>query len=150
MACDSRKYRKGLVAQVSSPVHPGTLRPEIVCSYRACRARQGGTLYRPQANGTLCHRKQKRKATNALFPVFRPKGPSWLDSFVGSWLSLMAAGVPVLMMPVVVDVLMGVHGGFVAVLMAIMAMSLGFVPVLMLMLVFAMAAHQSSLLSSVI
>jgi len=62
----------------------------------------------------------------------------------------MAAGVPVLVMPVVVDVLMGVHRGFMAVLMAVVAMSLGFVPVLMLMLVFAMAAHQSSLLSSII
>jgi hypothetical protein len=40
-----------------------------------------------------------------------------------------------------VDVLMGVHRGFVAVLMAVVAVSLGFVPVLMLMLVFAMAAH---------
>ena len=53
----------------------------------------------------------------------------------------MAASVPVLMMPVIVDVLMGVHRGFLAVLMAVVAMSLGFVPVLMLMLVFAMAAH---------
>jgi hypothetical protein len=59
-----------------------------------------------------------------------------------------AAGVPVLMMPIVVGVLMGVHRGLVAMVMAIVAMALGFVPVLMLMLFFAMAAHQSPLLSS--
>ena len=69
-------------------------------------------------------KKGKRKATNAHFPVFRLKGPSWLDSLAGSWLSLMAAGVAVLMMPIVVGVLMDVHRGFMAVLMAV-AMFLG-------------------------
>jgi len=59
----------------------------------------------------------------------------------------MAAGVPVLVMPVVVGVLMGVHRGFVAVLMAVMAMGHSIVAVLVLMFVFAMAAHQATLLS---
>lgn len=59
----------------------------------------------------------------------------------------MAAAVPVLMMLIVVGVLVSVHRGLVAVFMAIVAMNHGFVPVLMLMLVFAMAAHQSSLLA---
>ena len=53
----------------------------------------------------------------------------------------MAALMAMLMMPVVVGVLMSVHRGFVAVLMAVVAVSLGLVPMLMLMLVFAMAAH---------
>jgi hypothetical protein len=90
---------------------------------------------------------RKRKATNAHVPVFRPEGPSWLDSFAGTWLSLMAAGVPVLMMPVVVGVLMRMHGGLMAVLMTVMAMSLCVMPMLMFMFIFAMAAHSSSLLS---
>jgi len=50
-------------------------------------------------------------------------------------------------MPVVVSVLMGMHHGLVAVLMAVMAMRARFVLVLMLMLVLRMAAHKSSLLS---
>ena len=53
---------------------------------------------------------------------------------------------PVLMMPVVVGVLMRVHRVFVAVLMAVVAMSLALVPVLMFMLVFAMATHAAHLL----
>jgi len=52
----------------------------------------------------------------------------------------------VLMMPVVVGVLMRVHRGFVAVLMAVVAVGLGLVPVLMFMLVFAVATHPLSLL----
>jgi hypothetical protein len=59
----------------------------------------------------------------------------------------MAAGMPVLMMPVVVGVLMTVHRTCVAVLMAVVAMSLGLVTVLMLMLVFAVTTHPSALLS---
>lgn len=58
----------------------------------------------------------------------------------------MAALMAVLMMPVVVGVLMSVHRGFVAVLMAVVAMGLALVPVLMLVLVFAMATHLSALL----
>jgi hypothetical protein len=59
----------------------------------------------------------------------------------------MAAGVPVLVMPFVVGVLMCMSLGLVAVLMPVVAMGLRFVRVLMLMLVFAVAAHRSSLLS---
>jgi hypothetical protein len=59
----------------------------------------------------------------------------------------MAAGVPVLMMPIVMGVLMGMGGSLVAVLMPVMAMRRLVVLVLMLMLVLVMAAHQSSLLS---
>jgi uncharacterized membrane protein len=62
----------------------------------------------------------------------------------------MAAGVPVLVMPIVMGVLMGVSLGLVAVLMAVVAMGLRPVRVLMLMLVFAVAAHRSSLLSLLI
>ena len=53
----------------------------------------------------------------------------------------MAAGVPVLVMPFIVGVLMAMSLSLVAVLMTIMAMSRSIVPVLMLMLVFVMAAH---------
>ena len=53
----------------------------------------------------------------------------------------------VLVMPVVVGVLMGMHHGLMAVLMAIVAMRNRFVLVLMVMLVLGMAAHRSSLLS---
>jgi hypothetical protein len=59
----------------------------------------------------------------------------------------MAAGVPVLMVPVVVRVLVGMSLGLVAVLMTAVAMSFRFVGVLMRVLVFIVAAHQSSLLS---
>jgi hypothetical protein len=59
----------------------------------------------------------------------------------------MAALVVVLVMPLIVKVLMGMHRFFVAMLMAVVAMRNRFVPVLMLMLVLAMAAHGSSLLS---
>jgi hypothetical protein len=59
----------------------------------------------------------------------------------------MAAGVPVLMMPVLVRVLVSMSHGLVAVLMAVMDMSFRLVGVLMGMLVFIVAAHQSSLLS---
>jgi hypothetical protein len=59
----------------------------------------------------------------------------------------MAAGVPVLMMPFVVNVLVGMSLGLVAVLMAVVGMSFHLVGVLMLMLVFIVAAHQSPLLS---
>jgi hypothetical protein len=55
---------------------------------------------------------------------------------------------PVLMVPVVMGVLMGVHRGFVAVLVTVVAMSRGLVPVLMFMLVLGMATHPSTLLSS--
>jgi hypothetical protein len=58
-----------------------------------------------------------------------------------------AAGVPVLVMSVAVEVLVGMHLGFVAVFMAVMGMSRGLVPVLMLMLVLGVAAHSASLLS---
>jgi hypothetical protein len=58
----------------------------------------------------------------------------------------MAAGVPVLMVPVTVGVLMAMGHRFVAVLMAIVAMRRRFMRVLMFMLVFVVAAHGSSLL----
>jgi hypothetical protein len=58
-----------------------------------------------------------------------------------------AAGVPVLVMPFVVGVLMAMSLSLVAVLMTIMAMSRRIVLMLMLMFVFVMAAHRSSLLS---
>jgi hypothetical protein len=58
-----------------------------------------------------------------------------------------AAGVPVLVMPIVVGVLVAMSRSLVAVLMAIMAMGARFVLMLMRMFVFVMAAHQSSLLS---
>ncbi|MEW6658761.1 MAG: hypothetical protein AB1424_08875 [Thermodesulfobacteriota bacterium] len=63
---------------------------------------------------------------------------------------LMAAGVPVLVMPIVVGVLMGMSLGLVAVLMAVVAMGLRLMRVLMLMLVLVVAAHCSSLLSLLI
>jgi hypothetical protein len=59
----------------------------------------------------------------------------------------MAAAVPVLMMPVVVSVFVSMRFGLVAVLMAVVGMRFRAVGVLMLMLVFVVAAHQSSLLS---
>ncbi len=72
-----------------------------------------------------------------------------MASFLGRIVAfrLMAAGVPVLMMPVFVRVLVAMSRGLVAVLMAVVRMSLRLVGVLMLMLVFIVAAHQSSLLS---
>jgi hypothetical protein len=60
----------------------------------------------------------------------------------------MAAFVVVLVMPVAVGVLVGMSRGLVAVLMPIVAMGFRGVGVLVLMLVFVVAAHQSSLLSS--
>lgn len=48
---------------------------------------------------------------------------------------------PVLVMPVVVGVLMGMHRCLVAVLMAIVAMRFALVTVFMLMFVFIVAAH---------
>jgi hypothetical protein len=54
---------------------------------------------------------------------------------------------PVLMMPVVVGVLMRMHGGFMAVLVTVVAMSHCVMPMLMFMFIFAVAAHPSSLLS---
>ena len=59
----------------------------------------------------------------------------------------MAALVLMLVVPFAVSVLVCVSHGFVAVLMAVMGMRFRDVGVLMLMLVFVMAAHQSSLLS---
>jgi hypothetical protein len=58
-----------------------------------------------------------------------------------------AAGVPVLVMPFIVGVLMAMSLRIVAVLMTIMTMSRRIVLMLMLMFVFVMAAHRSSLLS---
>jgi hypothetical protein len=58
-----------------------------------------------------------------------------------------AAGVPVLMMPLIVGVLVAMSRRLVAVLMAIMAMSRRLVRVLMLMFVFIVAAHGSAPLS---
>jgi len=58
----------------------------------------------------------------------------------------MAAGVPVLVMPLAVDVLMGMSRRLVAVLVAVMGMSRRVMGVLMLMLVLVMAAHGSALL----
>lgn len=60
---------------------------------------------------------------------------------------LVAAGVAVLVMPIIMGVLMRMTGGLVAVLMAIMSMGRRFVGVFMLMFVFVMAAHDTSLLS---
>jgi hypothetical protein len=60
----------------------------------------------------------------------------------------MAAGVPVLVMPVVVGVLMAMSFGLVAVLMPVMGMGFRLVRVLMLMLVLVVATHQAPLLSS--
>jgi hypothetical protein len=60
----------------------------------------------------------------------------------------MAAGVPVLVMPIVVSVLMGMSHGLVAVLMPVMGMGLRVMGVLMLMFVLVVAAHGSSLLST--
>jgi hypothetical protein len=91
-------------------------------------------------------KRRKRKATNAHVPVFRPGRPSWLCSYAGSWLSLMATGVFVLMMSVIVSMFMSMDRGFVAVLMAVVAMSYRVVSVLMFMLVFGMAAHCFHLL----
>ena len=59
----------------------------------------------------------------------------------------MAAGVLVLMMPLAVNMLMGMSRRLVAVLVAVMRMRRPLMGVLMLMLVFIMAAHLSSLLS---
>jgi hypothetical protein len=59
----------------------------------------------------------------------------------------MAAGMPVLVMPVVVGVLMGMSGSLVTVLVPVVAMRHRVVRVLMLMLVLVMAAHRPSLLS---
>ena len=51
------------------------------------------------------------------------------------------------MMPLAVDVLMGMSRRLVAVLVAVMGMSRRLMGVLMLMLVFVVAAHLPSLLS---
>ena len=59
----------------------------------------------------------------------------------------MAAGMPVLVMPIIMGVFMTMSLGLVAVLMAVMGMRLGLVSVLMFMLVLVVAAHRSSLLS---
>jgi hypothetical protein len=59
----------------------------------------------------------------------------------------MAALVLVLVMPFAVNVLVGMSHALMAVLMAVVAVRNRFVSVLMLMLVFIVAAHQSSLLS---
>jgi hypothetical protein len=59
----------------------------------------------------------------------------------------MAADVFVLMVPLPMDVLVGMHHGFMAVLMAVVAVGNGLVAVLVLMLVLGVAAHLSSLLS---
>jgi hypothetical protein len=53
----------------------------------------------------------------------------------------MAAGVLVLMMPLAVDMLMGMGRRLVAVFVAVMGMSRRLMGVLMLMLVLVMAAH---------
>jgi hypothetical protein len=58
----------------------------------------------------------------------------------------MAAGVSMLVMLILVGVFVRVSRGLVAVFMAVVAMRCGLMPVLVLMLVFAVAAHQSSLL----
>jgi hypothetical protein len=59
----------------------------------------------------------------------------------------MTAGVPVLVMPIVMGVLMCMFGSLVAMLMTVMALGRPFVPVFVPMLVLGMAAHLSSLLS---
>lgn len=59
----------------------------------------------------------------------------------------MAALVVVLVMSFAVNMLMNMSLGIMAVLMAVMGMRHRFVSVLMLVLVFIVAAHQSSLLS---
>ena len=51
-----------------------------------------------------------------------------------------------MVVPIVMGVLMTMSNSLVAVLMAVMTMSLRFMRVLMFMLVFVMAAHRSSLL----
>jgi hypothetical protein len=55
-----------------------------------------------------------------------------------------AAGVLVVVMPVIVGMLVGVHHRLVAVLMPVMAVGHRLMPVLMLMLVLGMAAHPPS------
>jgi hypothetical protein len=60
----------------------------------------------------------------------------------------MAAGVPVLVVPVVVGVLVHVSLGIMNVLMAVVGMRLRVVAVLMFMLVFIVAAHLPYLLVS--
>jgi len=59
----------------------------------------------------------------------------------------MAAGMPVLVMFVVMGMLVSMHRSLVNVLMAVVAMGHRFVAMLMLMLVLGMAAHPSTLLS---
>jgi hypothetical protein len=59
----------------------------------------------------------------------------------------MAALMLVLVVPVFVGMLVRMSHGLVAVLMAVMGMSFRYVGMLMGMLVFIVAAHQSSLLS---
>jgi hypothetical protein len=59
----------------------------------------------------------------------------------------MAAGVPVVMVPVVMGMLVAMSRSLVAVLMPVMAMRLGLMGVLMLMFVFIVTAHFTSLLS---
>jgi hypothetical protein len=68
---------------------------------------------------------------------------SWLDVAF----RLMAALVLVLVMPFAVNVLMGMSHALMAVLMAVVGVRNRLVSVLMFMLVFIVAAHQSSLLS---
>jgi hypothetical protein len=97
--------------------------------------------------GYGAEKKEKGKPRTLIFQSSDRRRPSWLNSFAGSWLSLMATSVPVLMMPIVVGVLMRMHRVFVAVLMTVMAMSYCVMPMLMFMFVFAMTAHPSSLLS---
>jgi hypothetical protein len=60
----------------------------------------------------------------------------------------MAAGVPVLVVPVVVGVLVHVSLGIMNVLMSVVGMRLRVVAVLMFMLVFIVAAHLPYLLVS--
>jgi hypothetical protein len=62
-------------------------------------------------------------------------------------LMVVAAGMFVLVMPVIMNMLMSMLCGIMAVFMPIMTMSHRFMRVLMLMFVLVMAAHGSSLLS---
>jgi len=89
----------------------------------------------------------KGKPRTLFFPSSDWNRPSWLNCLQNRGFPLVAAGVPVLMMSLAVDVLMGMSHRLVAVLVAVMGMSSRLMGVLMLMLVLVVAAHFASLLS---
>jgi len=92
--------------------------------------------------------KQKKESHERAFSrLLTGRGLRGLILWQNRGFPLMAASVPVQVMPVFMRVLMGMSLGLMAMLMPFMAMRLRFMGMLMLMLVLAVAAHRYPLLS---